>query len=111
MYQRGVAHPSRARQFMPFAALKGYDALVRQKQEIKEPRQPLTSEEVEQLDATLHSLKKGTFVECTLYKGGHYEKRVGVVTQVDAILHNLWVSGQCFPFETLCQVVVPESIN
>ena len=32
------AHPDRARQFMPFAALKGYDELVREREdEVRDP--------------------------------------------------------------------------
>ena len=41
----GRPHPDRARQFMPFAALRGYYDLVHAKEVVPEPRRPLADDE------------------------------------------------------------------
>ena len=46
----------RAKQFMPFAALKGYDDAISEKQIIYEPRMELGNEQRDALDARLLSL-------------------------------------------------------
>ena len=43
----------RAKQFMPFAALKGYDNAISQKQILYEPRMELGDEQRDRLDAAL----------------------------------------------------------
>ena len=37
-FHRAVSHPERARQFMPFAALKGYEEMVSQQETINNER-------------------------------------------------------------------------
>lgn len=41
----GRPHPDRARQFMPFAALRGYYDLVHAKEAVPESRRPLSDDE------------------------------------------------------------------
>ncbi|MBQ9299365.1 MAG: hypothetical protein IJ214_02525 [Clostridia bacterium] len=55
----------RAKQFMPFAALKGYDDAISQKQVVYEPRMELGDEQRDRLDAALLRLHE------TLRAGGH----------------------------------------
>ena len=60
-------HADRARQFMPFAALKGYYELVRQQERVEQPRHQLTDEEALELSARLAALRKGDIVRVTYY--------------------------------------------
>ena len=48
----------RAKQFMPFAALRGYDQVIRDRQEIWEPLQELGEEQRDLLDAALRGLEQ-----------------------------------------------------
>lgn len=45
----GKPHPDRARQFKPFAALKGYYDLLAERERVPEPRRVLTEEERREL--------------------------------------------------------------
>ena len=56
-----VNRQDRARQFMPFAALRGYYDKIREQQRIKEPKRELSETEAERLSYKLNQLKKEVF--------------------------------------------------
>ena len=75
----------RAKQFMPFAALKGYEEALRQRENNAEPRIILGEDEAEELDRKLRSLTVGSRVKIR-----HYRKRCYVVSEgtVKGIMYN-----------------------
>lgn len=83
--QRMVSPEDRARQFMPFAALKGYYDLVRERERKVEPRRELTEEDALRLSAQVTTLHKGDMVKITYYDKDAYLVAEGVVTQVDLL--------------------------
>lgn len=100
----GRPHPDRARQFMPFAALRGYYDLVHAQEAVPEPRRPLTEEEACVLGEQLASLERGQVVRATYYHDGAYREAVGAVSQVDTIYRTLWVVRTAIPFDALSQI-------
>ena len=60
----------RAKQFMPFAALKGYEEALRQREDKPQQRIILGEDEAEELDRKLRSLTVGSRVKIR-----HYRKR------------------------------------
>lgn len=102
----GRAHPDRARQFMPFAALRGYYDLVREKEAAPEPRRPLTEEEARVLNECLASLTRGAVVRCSFYEKEAYCTVTGAVSQVDMIYHDLWIIRKRIPFAEICALEV-----
>ena len=53
---------ARAKQFMPFAALRGYYAMVLAKNRVVEPRRELIGDAAERLSRKLARVKKGTII-------------------------------------------------
>ena len=102
----GRPHPDRARQFMPFAALRGYYDLVSAKEAVPEPRRPLADDEARALDAAIAALARGDVVRCTYYRDGAYRKATGAVSQVDLIFHDLWIVREQIPFAEICALDV-----
>lgn len=98
----GRPHPDRARQFMPFAALRGYYELVHERERVIEPRRPLSEEEARALDATIADLQRGAMVRAVFYEKEAYRTIVGTVSQVDMIYHDLWIVRERIPFDELC---------
>ena len=76
----------RAKQFMPFAALKGYEEALRQREDKPQQRIILGEDEAEELDRKLRSLTVGSRVKIR-----HYRKRCYVVSEgtVDGIMHTV----------------------
>lgn len=98
----GRPHPDRARQFSPFAALRGYYDLVHERERVIEPRRPLSEEEARALDATIADLQRGAMVRAVFYEKDAYRTIVGTVSQVDMIYHDLWIVRTRIPFASLC---------
>lgn len=73
----------RARQFMPFAALKGYDELVRKQEKIISPRREMSEYKAEQLSAKLNKVQKGMVIKVLYYNTDGYVKAEGMVARID----------------------------
>ena len=99
-------HPDRARQFSPFAALRGYYELVHERERVIESRRPLSEEEARALDATIADLQRGAMVRAVFYEKDAYRTIVGTVSQVDMIYHDLWIVRTRIPFASLCALEV-----
>ncbi|MDD2413930.1 MAG: YolD-like family protein [Eubacteriaceae bacterium] len=84
----------RARQFMPFSALKGFDQMVQEQERQTEPRRELSEESADALSRILTKLQKGAGVRVTYYRFDHYETVTGQVKNLDPVYRILRV-GDC----------------
>lgn len=78
-----MSREERAKQFMPFAALKGYEAALREKEKIVVPRMELAEDYEAELDYTLRQVKKNDIVSVVYYNQGEYLKMTGMVSRID----------------------------
>lgn len=62
----------RAQQFMPFAALKGYYDLIRERERVVEPKRELTDEQALELSRKLSQLKRREMACIVHYDGEAY---------------------------------------
>lgn len=83
--------PDRARQFMPFASLRGYYDLIRQQERVREPRRELSDDQAEELSAALAEFRRGDMVRVRHYAGDHYELTEGVLTGFDATFRKMTI--------------------
>ena len=97
----GRPHPDRGRQFMPFAALRGYYDLVHAKEAIPESRRPLSDDEARALDDLIANLDRGDVVRCRYYEGGGYREAEGAVSQIDVTFRDLWIVRRRIPFSAI----------
>lgn len=91
----------RAKQFMPFAALHGYEDTVRKKEFIKAERRELTEEEIEKLNETVSRVKKGDVVEVKYYSGDGYTETEGAVSEINLTLRYIRVVKTLIPFDDI----------
>ena len=82
---RRVDSADRARQFMPFAALKGYYDMVRERERTVEPRREMSEERAEFLDGCLKQVHRGSVVRAVYYDGSAYVERVGAIARLDVL--------------------------
>lgn len=94
-------HPDRARQFMPFAALKGYYELVRKQERVAQPQHQLTEEEARELSERLSALRKGELAQVTYYDTDSYVTMQGIVTRIDTVFRILRVVKTDIPFDSI----------
>lgn len=94
----------RAKQFMPFAALRGYDKMVHKKESVPMPKKELTEEEAEKLNCIVGEIKKGDMVEIEYYLTDRYVVKEGIVTAIDKTLKTITVVKTKILFDDLLNV-------
>ena len=72
----------RAKQFMPFAALKGYEEALAQKEKIVVPKIELSEEMKAELDLQMKHIEKNDIIKIIYFKDGEYLQITGI--DVDA---------------------------
>lgn len=84
--RRGMEIAHRAKIFAPFAALKGFEECVREKEIIFEERKILTDDQVEKIDQRLRTLKNDDWIKAKYFvvnlldaEIGQYKEIVGPV--------------------------------
>lgn len=97
-------HADRARQFMPFAALKGYYQLVREQERVEQPRRELTEDEALELSQRIRSLEKGQVVRVVHYEDGAYVTTQGALAGIDEALRTLRIVKRAIPFDEIQRI-------
>jgi len=78
-----MSREDRAKQFMPFAALKGYENALREKEKIVVPKIELSEDMKEELDVTLKEVQLKDIVTVVYYDTDEYIKITGMVSKID----------------------------
>lgn len=91
----------RAKQFMPFAALHGFEEIIREKETVPIVKRELTVDEAKALDEIVLKLKKGDLVQTEYYFRDRYLKADGVITAIDLVLKKIRIVKTEIPFENL----------
>ncbi len=99
-----MSREDRAKQFMPFAALKGYPEALRKKEKIIVPRMEFSEEYKEELDRKLRKVRKNDIVTVVYYCQGEYLKLTGMVARIDETAKVLKIVNTKILFEDLCDV-------
>ena len=101
-----MSRQDRAKQFMPFAALKGYEEALRKKEKITVPKAELSEGRGEELDRALRQIRKNDMVTVIYFCEGEYLKVTGMVSRIDGTARLLKVVDTKIPFEDLYEVSV-----
>lgn len=89
----GMRREDRAKQFMPFAALKGYEAALREKERFTEPRIILGEDSAEMLDRQLRRVEEGDEVRVRHYWKHRYVEVEGRVMKLMVVQRKIKLSG------------------
>lgn len=94
----------RAKQFMPFAALKGFEVLLAAVARPKEARVELSEDQIEELNRTIQSLVEGDFVRVLYYTGHYYTELVGTIEGIGKPAHSLSIEGVAIAFKDIKEI-------
>ncbi len=75
----------RAKQFAPFAALRGLDETIRQQEIIYEPKRDLSEEKKNELDMKLRILAYGMKIQATYFQKSWKNPLIGQEIQIQDI--------------------------
>lgn len=96
----------RAKQFSPFAAVKGLDlALANKERELaKKPKIEPSDDMSEDLNALLSEVTVGSTIKVQFYKNGEIVTESGEVTKLDTITHRLTVNDVIIHYSDILEI-------
>ena len=83
---------NRAKQFLPFDALKGLQEALREKEIQYEDRKELSEETLTNLDKKFNRIEIGNYIEIRYYKNRQYVIMNGTVTKIDFIKSKIQIN-------------------
>lgn len=107
--EKNSQNTDRARQFMPFAALRGFTELLREQEAVPEPKKRLSDAAAGRLDRILRSVRRGMMVTVTYHDGTAYLTLTGMVSQADADGRKLRVIKTDIPFDAVFEIKIVDN--
>lgn len=95
---------SRAKQFVPFDALKGFREALAEKERILVDKIELSEEMMEELDRTLHNLKPGEMVSVVYFHNDEYVKITGIFVRVWESTRTMQVVNTKIPLDDIREI-------
>lgn len=96
----------RAKQFMPFAALKGLPDALAAKEKIAVEKIELSPERYEELDRKMHLVERGKIMTVIYYKEDEYLKLTGMVARIDPGSRILQIVNTQIAFEDILDIYI-----
>lgn len=107
MERRGkMNREDRAKQFMPFAALKGYPEALRKKEKIIVPKIEMSPEYQEELNRKLLRVEKNKIVTVIYFEKGEYLKVTGMVSRLDETARLIKIVNTKIFFDDLYDIIL-----
>ena len=100
---------NRAKQFVPFAAVKGYEEALRAKEKIVVEKIDLSEERKEELDFKLHQIHKNDVITVVYFYKNEYIKIEGMVSRLDTDARVLKVVNTKIPFDDIYDLCVEKN--
>ena len=92
---------NRAKQFMPFDALKGFREALEEKERIVVPKRELSEEQKEELDFKLRQIHKMDIITVEYFHDGEYVQVTGVVSRIDETSRVMKIVNTKIAFEDI----------
>lgn len=99
----------RAKQFMPFAALRGFQELLQEVARYREEKKELSADQLEVLDRELRRIPLGRNIAVLYYDGRTYTRYTGILRKVDEVRHTLYVGDKEIPVSQILRITEVES--
>ena len=95
------SYQDRAKQFLPYASLRGFEDVVESRRDLKCPRRELMEDAAEELSRKLVSLSAGALCRVTYYLSDKYVTEVGKLKRVDDIKRRLIFESFTVPIDDI----------
>ena len=96
-----MSREDRAKQFMPFAALRGYEDALREKEKVVVEKIELSEERKVELDLKLRQVRRNDMITVVYFHDNEYLKVTGMVSRMDTDARILKVVHTKIAFEDL----------
>ena len=99
-----MSNSDRAKQFLPFDALNGFQLALREKEKIIVDKKELSEEMKEELSKKLNSLEIGDKVKIVHYKNKQYKIDVGTFNQINRIQRFIVVENNKISIDNILKI-------
>lgn len=99
-----MSRENRAKQFAPFAALKGFEEGIRWKEKVYVEKKELSEESLEELDKKFKKISKNDIITIVYYNKGEYLRITGMVARIDVTARILQVINTKIKFDDIYDV-------
>ncbi len=89
-----MVRASRAKLFLPFDALKGFNEALKEREAEYEERKELAEDACEELEMQLNRVERDTKVKIKYYKNKRYITLVGKITNIDYMKKKIQIDEQ-----------------
>ena len=96
----------RAKQFIPFSALKGLDEEHTRAEKVLCQKRELLEDEAEELNRKLTDIEAGSRIEIEYYRMGEYVKKKGTVKRVDDVYRVIEVDDKKIKISSIVSLKV-----
>lgn len=103
-WRNRMAGSERAKQFLPFDALRGFREELKDREQVFEPKRELSEEQMEEIDRKLRQIGKGDVVTIEYYREGNYEYATGTVTAIDKENEKIMLVRGEIPFQDIADI-------
>ncbi len=94
----------RAKQFLPFAAVRGLEDALARKEKIPVARIDMTEERAAKLSETMHQIVKGSTVTITYFYDEEYIRMTGRVVRADDVYQQLQIAETTINFDDILEI-------
>ena len=96
----------RAKQFMPFAALHGFETMLSESEIIPCKKVELTEEQAQNLSNVVSNIKKGDVVSINYFKSNGYTNIIGAVTYIDLAIKKISIIKTEIDFKDIISIEI-----
>ena len=98
----------RAKQFVPFDALKGLqeELRIREERRTRIEKKALSEEQIERISSRLLKLRNGSKIAITFYSRGHYLSIEGYVSEVNSIYAYIKIGNEKVFFADIYKIAI-----
>ena len=91
---------------MPFAALKGYEEALREREKIIVPKSELSEEKKEELDRIFQEVRKNIILKIVYFSNDEYVQVEGMVARIDKDARILQIVNTKIPFDDIYNIEI-----
>ena len=96
----------RAKQFVPFQAVKGLEEALAAKEKIRVPRRQLSEDMIEEINKKLTEISRGQIITVVYYCNEEYVQLTGMAAKVDPYLRTLQIVTTGILFEDIYEIII-----
>lgn len=94
----------RAKQFLPFDALKGFREAIKTMEEIHESKHDLSIDELNELDKKIEMIKKNDLIKVKYFYDDQYIETIDTLKKVDTIYKKLILKNNKISFDDIMDI-------